>query len=250
MRAFAAAAALLIAAAGTSAAEIKVYCPRTVRAAVDELAASFTRASGHRVLLEYGTAGTLQKRVARGAAGDVIIAPAAGIDALTKLGPVLEATRADLGRIGVGIAVRASATRPDLSGAEALKQTLLGARSLTYADPAFGSQSGIHAAGVIERLGIAAEVGAKTVLAPSAPDALARVASGDVELGIALVSEIRAAPGVVSAGAFPPPYRSALSYAAGVLRVSRAPDAARGFVAFLTGPQGRARFAQHGFETP
>jgi molybdate transport system substrate-binding protein len=232
------------------AAEILVFCPGAVNSIVTELAQGFQAATGNTVKFEYGTAGGLQKRAAAGGAADVVIVTAGGIDELAKQGRIVAATRRDIGRVGVAVAVRTGAGKPDISTPEAFKQAMLGAKSVMYADPALGGQSGIHTARVFERLGIAEAMKLKTQLRPGAPDGLKEVAAGDIEIGIGQMSEIAAAKGVALVGPLPAELQNTLTFSAGRSTVSAAVEAADAFIAHLTGRAARQKFAAAGFEAP
>jgi len=233
-----------------AAAEIKVFCPGAVRAQVAELAQSFQAQTGHTVKLEYGTAGSLLKRAVAGEPADVMIVTAGGIDELAKQGKVVAATRRDVGKVGVGVAVRAGAKAPDISTPDAFKQAMLNAQSVMYADPALGGQSGIHTARVFEQLGIAAAMKPKTQLRPGAPDGLKEVAAGTIEIGIGQVSEIVAAPGVTLVGPLPAQLQNTLTFSAARAAASTAPQAADAFIAYLTNAMARQKFSAAGFEVP
>lgn len=230
--------------------EIKVFSPGAVRGVVTALAQEFQRDAGHSVKFEYGTAGALQKRVAAGDAADVVIVTAAGLEALIKQGRLVAASRRDVGKVGVGVAVRAGAPLPDISTPEAFRQAMLKAKSVMYADPALGGQSGIHTARVFEKLGMADAMRPKTMLRPGAPQGLVEVAKGEIEIGIGQVSEIVAARGVTLVGPLPPELQNTLTFSAGRLADSVAPGAADAFIAFITSGAARARFDAAGFEAP
>jgi molybdate transport system substrate-binding protein len=232
------------------AAEILVFCPGAVNSIVTELAQGFQAATGNTVKFEYGTAGGLQKRAAAGGAADVVIVTAGGIDELAKQGKIVAATRRDIGRVGVGVAVRAGARKPDISTTDAFKQAMLSAKSVIYADPALGGQSGIHTARVFDRLEIAEAMKLKTQLRPGAPDGLKEVAAGDIEIGIGQMSEIAAAKGVALVGPLPAELQNTLTFSAGRSTASAAAEAADAFIAHLTGRAARQKFAAAGFEAP
>lgn len=243
-----AAALLALAAPAALAAQITVFVPGAVRAIVTPLAEDYAKANGHTIKWVAGTAGGLQKQAAAGEAFDVVIVTAGGIDELAKSGKVAAGSRADLGRMGVGVAVRTGAAKPDISNPEAFKQSMLAAKSLMYADPALGGQSGIHTAKVFADLGIAEALKPRTILFPGAPDGLKRVAAGEIEIGIGQVSEILAAQGVTLVGPFPPALQNSLTFSAAL--APQAPDAALALVRELTGPAARERFRTAGFEVP
>src|SRR4029453_2850562 len=131
----------------------------------------------------------------------------------------------------VALAARAGVPKPDISTVEAFKQTLLSARSISYADPAKGGLSGVVASRAIERLGIAEQMKAKTTLVPGAqsPDL---VAKGEVELGIAQASEIVPTTGTQLVGPLPGELGSMTLFTGGVGAEHKSPAAAKAFIDF------------------
>src|SRR5205823_12608082 len=118
----------------------------------------------------------LLKSIAEGAAADVVILTAEGIDQLAAAGKVIPATRLDLGRSGVGMAVRKGAAKPDLRSLEALKRTLLAADSVAHSRM---GASGLYFAELLERLGLADKL-KKRIIVDRGPVA-ARVANGEAQ---------------------------------------------------------------------
>jgi molybdate transport system substrate-binding protein len=147
----------------------------------------------------------------------------------------------------VALAVRAGAPKPNISTADAFKQTLLSAKSISYADPAKGGLSGVVAGRAIERLGIAEQMKSKTTLVPGAqsPDL---VAKGEVELGIAQASEIVPNAGVRLVGPLPGELGSTTLFSGGIAAESASKDASKAFIDFLTGQQARSQLRAKGFE--
>jgi len=235
---------------GAAAAEIRVFCPGAVRGVVTGLAQSFQQSTGHTVKFEYGTAGAVAKRVAAGEPGDVAITTAGNLAKLAAQGLIVDASRRDLGEVGVAVAVRSGAAVPDVSTPEAFKKTMLDAKSVMYADPALGGQSGIHTAKVFEKLGIAEAMKPKTMLRPGAPQGLVEVAKGEIEIGIGQMSEIVAAQGVLLVGPLPRELQNALMFSAGVLTNAAAADAAQAFIGVLTSSAAREQFKAAGFDLP
>ena len=131
--------------------EVVVFCPGAVQSVVRELVKSYEQKSGNTVKFEFATAGAIAKRVAEGAEGDVVLATNAGLTALAKEGKVDGATIRDLGSMGVGVAVKAGAPKPDIHDVDAFKASMLAAKSIMYANPAKGGQSGIHVAKVFSQ---------------------------------------------------------------------------------------------------
>ena len=108
--------------------------------------------------------GAIAKRVTDGEAADLLVSTPAGIDALIKSGKVTDGTNTAIASSGMGVAVLKGAPKPDISTPEAFKRALLAAKAVAYTDPASGGASGAHMAKVLDRLGIANEVNAKTKL--------------------------------------------------------------------------------------
>jgi len=229
------------------AAEVRVLSAGAVRAIVTDLAEEFRRETGHTVALAFGTVGAIRQKLTAGESADVVIMSDVAIDEMTRQGAVIPGTRTDIARTGMGIAVREGAPKPDISTPEALTQTLRAARSLVYVDPAQGGTSGIHFAGVLERLGIAEAVKAKTRLVPGGYPA-ELVAKGEVELVAHQISEIVPVKGVALVGPLPKDLQKITTYSAGLAARSPVPEAARAFIAFLARPAFKSRFAAAGLD--
>ena len=103
---------------------------------------------------------------------------------------MLPGSRVDLGRLGLGVVIRAGAAAPDVSTPDALKQTLLNAQSIAHTDPKLGGTSVIHLMKIADGFGIGDEVRKKSVNATGGNDAVAKVAKGEAEIAVVLVSEI------------------------------------------------------------
>jgi molybdate transport system substrate-binding protein len=139
--------------------------------------------------------------------------------------------------------------RPRIGTQEEFRETLLEAKSITYADPARGGTSGTYFETVVlPRLGITQQVKDKSVLTAVGEDAVRRVANGESEIVIVQSSEIVAVPGAELVGPLPASIQSEIAYAAVVLKASKAPAVARAFVKFLDSPAGRAAFKAAGFQ--
>jgi molybdate transport system substrate-binding protein len=155
-----------------------------------------------------------------------------------------------LARVGIGVAVRAGATKPDISSVEAFKRALLAAKSIVYTDPAVGGTSGIHFAKVLDRLGIAQEIKAKSILNAQAaitPSAEI-VARGEAELGIQLISEIVSVPGAELVGPLPAELQAMTVLSAGIVINAQEADAARALFKFLTSPAAASVIKAAGME--
>lgn len=228
--------------------EVTVLCPRGVQAPLAAIAERFGAQHGHRVSFQYGTAGGVARRASEADAADIVITAARALDELAARGVTVSGTRVSIGAVGVGIAVRAGAARPDVATPEALRAALLAAPSIGYADPGRGGQGGTHFAKVIEQLGLSETLRPKTRLFPEGLEALERVAAGEVAVAAAPISEILPLVGLSLAGPLPPSLQARLTYAAALLTRARAPEAARTFLGVLAAPGSREILARGGVE--
>jgi molybdate transport system substrate-binding protein len=164
----------------------------------------------------------------------VLVFPAPGIDDLVKQGKLVADSKIILARSGMGIAVRAGAPKPDISTPDALKRTLLAAKSIVYTDPALRSPSGVHFAKVLERLGIAEEMKPKSMLHDGVGSEF--VARGEIELAIQQISEIVPVQGVELVGPLPADLQLTTVFATAIGADAKEQGAAKEFVKFLASP--------------
>jgi molybdate transport system substrate-binding protein len=225
-------AALILPLSATQAAEIKVLSGNGARAAVRELAAQFERASGHRVAIHFEVNAALKRKIEAGEAFDAVVLNPPVLDELIRQGRLDAGTRADIGRAGLGIGIRAGMPRPDVGSVAAFRDTLLGARSVAY--PGEGA-SGVYFVGLLDRLGIAAEMRPKLRPMP-AEDTVEVVARGEADLVVVVASRMVGVPGVEMIGPIPAELQTSIGFAAAVGAAAREPEAARAFVRFLSAP--------------
>ena len=228
----------------TGAAGINVLCSNSSHAVMKELIPEFERASGYKVAISYETAIQALNSIRDGATADAIILNGPSIDELTKQGRIAPGSSRTLARCGVGIAVRAGAPKPDISSVEAFKRTLLDAQSIAHTE---AGASGIHFVGLIERLGIAAQVKAK---ARTRPGGLIGelVANGEAELAVQQIPELMAVAGIDLVGPLPRELQLTSTVTAAVFADARQPDAARAFLAFLSTPAAARVFKAKGLD--
>jgi molybdate transport system substrate-binding protein len=231
--------------AAAQTAEVRVLVSNGVRAVMEQLRPEAERATGRRLAIEFASSSAVKKRIEGGEAFDVAIVTSEVIDALIGSGKIVSASRADVARSGIGIAVRSGAPKPDISSADALKRTFVHAKSITYA--ADGA-SRPHLEALFDRFGIAQEVKAKTILAQSSLQSTAKVAQGEAELVITLVSEIVPIQGIDLVGSFPADVQKPVSFAAGVGSKSTDAKAGKALIDFIAGPTVASSFKAKGLE--
>ena len=170
----------------------------------------------------------LLKSIAAGESADVVILTTAGIDELVQQGKVVAASRVELGSSGVGLAVRAGASKPNIGSLQELKDALLAASSVAHSRM---GASGIYFAQLIERLGIAERL-KKRVIVEKGPVAAA-IARGEAELGAQLLCELAPVPGIDIVGPLPDEVQKSSVFAAAVMSGSAKRAAAQAFLDFL-----------------
>jgi molybdate transport system substrate-binding protein len=189
---------------GAIGSELSVYAPGGVRSALQGAAAAFERETHHSIKFTFGTGGGIQKQVAAGAPVDVTVLPSAGITELERGGLVAPNSRLEVGSVGVGVGIKAGTPRPKIGTPDEFRETLLAAKSITYADPARGGTSGTYFATVVlPRLGIVEQMRSKATLAGVGEEAVQRVANGQSEIVVVQSSEITAVPGAELVGPLP-----------------------------------------------
>ena len=247
IRAFAVAAALLLTAGSALAADIDAMITTAMKAAIDELAPSFERASGHQVRVVYGPSGGLTRRFNSGDPADLIVVDSKALEDLIAQGKVAPG-RTDVARTGIGIAVKKGAPKPDVSTAEALKRALLAAKSVGHTAPAGGGITAAHIMRLFERLGIAAEVTPKVKLAAGGPNGRVSVlvSSGEAEIGLQQVSELMSNPDVEVIGMLPAELQQITIYSAGITTNAKQPGPAKALIDHLATPAAAAIYKTKG----
>jgi molybdate transport system substrate-binding protein len=215
------------------AADLQIIAGGGIAAPLKEIAAQFEKASGHKLAIRYGTTPELIK-MATGGPFDLGVVPTEVMK--NEAARARFATGSEVARVGLGVAVRSGAPRPEIGTPAALKQTLLNARSIASI-PA--SATGYLLADIYQRLGIAEEMKAKTRPQPTPGDIVKSVASGETELGVFLTN-VLTAPGIDLVGPFPPEIQMEVVYTTAVSADAKQADAAKQFIAYLRSPAAAA----------
>ncbi len=233
------------------AAEIKVMSTLAMQPIMEDLGPKFERATGHRLAITFTTLGVVVKRVQDGESADVVIIPQQGIDGFVKAGKAAAGSVAVVALSGIGVVVRQGALKPDISSAEALRSTLLAAKSIAYTDPARGGTTGVHFAKVLERLGIASEIKPKTVFPKTAGGGAvgALVASGEAEIGVQQIPELIPVAGIEIVGPLPGDLQNTLVFAAAIMADTKEAEAGRALISFLRTPEAAAVIKAKGMES-
>jgi len=202
--------------------------------------------SERRVEVQTDTVGGLVRRIEAGETYDLVIASPAALGPLLAAGRLADPVR-DIARVGVGVAVRAGAPKPDIATVDGFRNAVLKARAVAYIDPAAGGTSGIYVSGLLDRLGIGPEVKAKAILVKGGYSA-ERIVSGEADLAVQQISELLPVAGVDFVGPLPPEIQSFTVYSAGTAARTAQPSAVKDLVTMLTSPPGAAAIRSKGME--
>jgi len=227
----------LVGAGPAAAAEIKVVTSGAFTAAYLQIAPEYERTTHNKLDTGFGpsmgtTHNAIPMRLARGEVIDVVILAAPALDELIKQGKVVASSRVDLVESRMALAVKAGAPHPDISTVDALKRTLLAAKSIAYSD----SASGVYLSTVLfPKLGIADQIKDKSKKIEADPVG-GVVATGEFEIGFQQISELRPVKGIAIVGPLPPGAQRVTVFSAGIPITSKQPEAAKALIQFLASP--------------
>lgn len=237
------------ASAAIHAAELHVMTSGGFTAACKALGPAFTKKTGNTLDTILGPSmgrspQAIPNRLARGEPADVVIMVGYALDGLIKDGKIMQGSRVELADSRIGMVVRAGAPKPDISSVEALRQTLLNAKSIAYSD----SASGVYIKNeMFRKLGIEDQVGPKAKMIERIPVASV-VANGDYQIGFQQVAELLPVPGADFVGKVPEEVQSVTRYAAGIPVGAKHPGEARALLQFLASPAAQPTVRKTGLD--
>ena len=224
---------ILLSAVAACAADIHVLCSNGLQAVMEDLAPQFERASGHKIVVKFGLAAGFKQQIEAGEAFDLAVLTPAMIDDLIKQGKMAADSRAIIARTGLGIMIRTGAKKPDVSTTDAFKRSLLGAKSIAFAQQ---GASGVAFSAVMEKLGIAETLKPRLKPTSTGEEVNNRVVSGGAEYAVLPLSEILRVRGAELGGMFPADVQSYIVMATAVSSNAKQGAAARELIKFLMSP--------------
>jgi len=227
---------------------MKVLSSIAVQPALEVLLPDFVKDTGIRPVIDWNTAPAFVKRLQAGETADLLILNRAGMDIMQRDGRILAGSEVTLASSPAALAVKAGARHPDISTGEALKRALLAARAISYTDPKAGGASGIHFAKVIEQMGIAAEINAKNRFPPAGGLSGKFLPTGEVEIAIQQIPELKQVEGIEIVGPLPAPYDLVTVFVAGIEVASGKAKEAKAFLDFLRTPGAAVVFREKGLD--
>jgi len=226
-------------------AALRLLVSNGMKGTMEELQPQCEKAVGRPLAIQFGSTASLKKRIESGEAFDVTIITTEAIGDLITQGKLTGASRMDVGRSELGIGIRAGAPKPDIRTPEALKQALQQTKSITY--PRDGASRG-SIENMFERMGIAAALKPKIILADGSGPATESVAAGQAAMVITLFSEIVPVHGVEILGPLPGEYRTDIRFGAATSATSKNAEAASTLIAFVSGPKAAPVLKAKGIE--
>jgi len=208
------------------------------------LAEHYECLSGRSVAIESVGGVDAARRVQNGEPFDIVVLAANAIDRLAAARRIDSASRVDLARSGVAMAVAAGAPRPEIGTETAVRDAILAARSIGYST----GPSGLHLSRLFDRWGIAESIAQRIVQAPPGVPVGALVERGDVELGFQQLSELIHLPGIEVIGCLPPGIQVITVFSAAVCAASQQHAAAQELISFLASPSADSIKVAHGME--
>jgi molybdate transport system substrate-binding protein len=243
--------AALLMAGAASAADVYVMISAGFYGVYSELGPAFERASGHRLVTTRGPSmgdspEAIPTRLARGEIADVVILDGGAADELGRRGLVRADSKVELARSMIGLVVRAGAAKPDIGSVEALRNTLLAAKSIAYSDSGSGTYLSTT---LFPKLGVADEVAGKSRKVrgpPSGEPVAAVVVRGEAEIGFQQVSELMHVPGITFVGSIPAELQPGFSFAGALTSTARQPEAGSALIRFLGSPDAASAISKAG----
>jgi molybdate transport system substrate-binding protein len=234
----------LLLSGAVQAAELKVLSSNAAKEAYLEMFPQFEKASGHKVAITWAGTNDIKKRIAAGEVYDLIVIASPEMDAFIKDGKVIAGSKIDLVKSGIGVGVKSGAPKPDFSSAEALKKTLIAAKTVGYSQ----GPSGVYLLTLFEKMGIADQIKAKAkVVTPGVPVATV-IRSGEAEIGFQQVSELIHEKGIDYLGPLPADIQRITTFSGGIHTAAKEQAAAKALQSFLSSPDRVQDLKKHGLQ--
>jgi molybdate transport system substrate-binding protein len=228
------------------AAQITVLSSNGLREALIELIPQFEKATGHRVVVTWDGTLNIKKRIDSGEVADLVVLPAADVDALIASRGLTSGSRVDLAKSIIGVAARAGIAKPDVSTSENLRRALLAAKAIVISS----GPSGVYLLELFDKQGILGALRPKMTQLASGQSVGEALARGEGDLGFQQASELLHVKGITYLGPLPADVQKVTVFAGGVPRTAKTGDVARDLLTFLRSPRHAAVLQKSGLELP
>jgi len=229
------------------AADVRILSAAAVAPGLTKVAEQYRKDTKNRLRIQYANPAQLERRVGAGEAADILIGGPGLMNDQLRRNKIEADAHVFLGRVGIGVAIRAGGFDPDIASLDRFKQSLLGADAIVYAQPGPGT----YLEKLFELLGVGEQLKPKTVRYVGGSQVLEHVHGGKgVEIAFATLPEIRLfeGKGVKLVGPLPEQIQSTTAYSAAVMTEAADAEIAREFIQYLETPAVKAIFTAAGFD--
>ena len=224
--------------------QIKILTSNSTLPALDALIPVYEKSSGNTVTVSADSAKAMVARIRGGESGDVLVLGNGAVKELTEAGYINGATRRGFARAIVGVGVRSGTPHPDISSVDAFRKTLLAARAIAHT---VHGASGMYIPTLLEKLGIAAEMKAKTVTRPGGYIGKV-VVEGEADIALQQIPELLAVPGLDCVGPVPDAVQKSFETSIALFSNSTRAAAAQAMADFFANPVNTPLFREKGLE--
>ncbi len=224
--------------------QIKILTSNSTLPVLDALIPVYEKSSGNTVTVSADSAKAMVARIRGGESGDVLVLGNGAVKELTEAGFINGATRRGFARAVVGVGVRSGTLHPDISSVDAFRKTLLAARAIAHT---VHGASGMYIPTLIEKLGIAAEMKAKTVTRPGGYIGKV-VVEGEADIALQQIPELLAVPGLDCVGPVPDAVQKSFETSIALFSNSTQAAAAQAMADFFANPANTPLFREKGLE--
>jgi len=228
-------------------ANMKILSAGAVKPGLTKVIDAFRHNTGCAAEVSFATAPAILEKINGSEAVDIVVAPQNTLDDLAKAGKIPATGRVTLGRIGVGVMVREGASLPRIANVDEFRDSLLASESIVYNQ----ASTGIYLETLFDRLGIGAEVRAKSTRYPDFAAVLNHVSKGkgqEIGLGATTVIIENSHKGVAFAGALPAEIQNYTAYVAAIIPHSDAQKIARQFLSYLSSLSAKSLLSAAGIQ--
>lgn len=224
--------------------ELKILTSNSTMTVLDVLIPAYEKATGNKVSVIADSAKAMVAKIRAGETGDAIVLGSGAVKELSEDGTVVPASRRAFARAIVGVGVRKGTPHPDISSVDAFRKSLLAAKSIAHT---VHGASGMYIPTLLEKLGIAEQMKAKTVTRPGGYIGTVVVA-GEAEVALQQIPELMAVPGLEVVGPVPDAVQKTFETSAGLFAASKNLAAAQAMLDFFAAPAHATLFSNKGLE--
>lgn len=226
--------------------EVTLIAPGGIRAPIEQLIPGYESKTGNKVKATFGSGLGTKKQVTQGDPFDVPVVQPPYPEVIAS-GNVIASSATPLASVSVGVAVKKGSPKPDISTPDAVKKTLLAAKSISYPNAAGGAAAGVSFEETLKKLGIYDQIQPKIKRAQGGAGAMQLAAKGEVEIGITFLSEMKD-PGIDVVGPLPKEISPPTVLVGFVSAHAKDPAAAKSLLEYLSSPAAAAVYKAQGMQ--